>query len=67
MATEFDTPHGSRDAAPTFATSQYGADRGSTCVWGGKGLGKGGKHHTKGQPKKKAATVQEGREDPEVL
>ena len=67
MAAEFNTPHGSRDTAPTFATSQYGADRGSTQVWGGKGLGKGGKHHKKGKPKKKVATIQEGWEDPEVL
>ena len=44
MAADFDTPQGSEDVAPTFTTSQYGADQGSTHVWGGKGLGKGGRH-----------------------
>ena len=34
---------------------------------GGKGLGKGGRHHKKGQPKKKIPTVWKGWEDPEVL
>ena len=42
-AAEFETP-----MAPTFATSQYGTDRGSTRVCGGKGLGKGGRHGQKG-------------------
>ena len=61
-AVDFETP-----SAPTFATSQYGAEQGSTCVWGGKGMGKGGRHHKKTQPKKKTVTVQEGWKDPEVL
>ena len=61
-AVDFETP-----SAPTFATSQYGAEQGSTCVWGGKGMGKGGKHHKKTQPKKRASTIQEGWQDPEVL
>ena len=61
-AADFETP-----SAPTFATSQYGAERGSTRVWGGKGMGKRGRHRKKTQPKKKTPTVQEGWEDPEVL
>ena len=61
-AADFDTP-----SAPTFATSQYGAERGSTRVWGGKGMGKRGRHRKKTQPKKKTPTIQEGWEDPKVL
>ena len=61
-AADFETP-----SAPTFTTSQYGAEQGSTRVWGCKGMGKGGRHHKKMQPKKKTVTVQEGWEDPEVL
>ena len=56
-AADFETP-----SAPTFTTSHYGAERGST-----QGMGKGGRHRKKTQPKKKTVTVQEGWEDPEVL
>ena len=47
----------------TFASSLYGMERGSTRVWGGKGLGKGGKRRKKAEPKKKTL---EGWEDPQV-
>ena len=49
--------------ANTFASSLYGMERGLTRVWGGKGLGKGGKRRKKAKPKKKTL---EGWEDNQV-
>ena len=58
-----------------FKESLYGKERGSTCVWGGKGKGKGGRKHngtpTKTPTKKKQQKLdnneREGWQDPAVL
>ena len=61
---ELGTPKG-------FKELLYGQERGSTCVWGGKGRGKAGRKR-KGKPTKKKSQKgdgpeREGWQDPEVL